>query len=157
SSPTAPAGEGVIQVQTTPDGAALTLNDQPRGKAPASIRGLAPGNYEVVAELKGYEPEAQRVTLGPGSTPVQVKLALGPSKSSMSEADILSRPAGATVYMDGVRIGQTPLRGQKLRVGNRRFRLTTEGYEPYAEFLAVEEGKTARLDARMVPAGASAP
>jgi protein TonB len=57
--------------------------------------------------------------------------------------------------MDDGKLGLAPLRGLKLRVGNRRFRLTTEGYEPFAEFLRVEEGKTARLEARMVPRGSS--
>jgi TonB family protein len=86
-----------------------------------------------------------------------VSLTLQASKGATSDADILSRPAGAAVTMDGQKIGQTPLRGYKLRVGNRRFRLETEGYEPFTEFLKVEEGKTARLDARMLPKGSSPP
>jgi serine/threonine-protein kinase len=155
--PAAPAGNGEIRVQTTPAGATVKLYDVARGIESATLTGLAPGTYEVIAELSGSEPAFQRVTLKDGDRPVEVSLTLEPSKSTMSEADILSRPAGATVFLDGRKIGLAPLRGLKLRVGNRRFRLTTDGYEPFAEFLRVEEGKTARLDARMVPIGSSPP
>lgn len=151
------AGKGAIRVETTPSGATITLNDQEKGKSPASLSGLAPGTYEVVAELSEHEPAFQKLTLQEGDAPVQVKLELPPSKNATSEADILSRPPGAAVLMDGQKIGQTPLRGIKLRVGNRRFHLTTEGYEPFVEFLKVEEGKTARLDAHMVALGSSPP
>ena len=155
--PSGGTGQGAIRVETTPSGATIKLNEQEKGKSPASLSGLAPGTYEVVAELSEHEPAFQRLTLQEGDAPTQVKLELAPSKNATSDADILSRPPGAAVLMDGQKIGQTPLRGIKLRVGNRRFHLTTEGYEPFVEFLKVEEGKTARLDARMVALGSSPP
>jgi TonB family protein len=155
--PVPPAGNGVIQAQTTPGGASLKVYDVARGVDYQTLTGLAPGTYEVIAELGGHEPAFQRVTLKEGDPPAVVNLTLLPSKTATVEADILSRPAGATAFLDGKRIGLTPLRGLKLRVGNRRLRLTTEGYEPFAEFLTVEEGKPARLDARLVPIGSSPP
>ena len=152
------AGNAAIQVETTPPGAKIKLNDQPRGSAPTSLTGLAPGTYEVLAELAGHEPAFQKVTLRQGETNTAVRLTLEPAaQSGTGEADILSRPPGASVTMDGQKIGQTPLRGYKLPAGNRRFRLTTEGFATFTEYLKVEAGKTARLDARLVPLGGSPP
>jgi TonB family protein len=155
--PAIAAGNAAIQVETTPPGAKIKLNDQPRGSAPTSLTGLAPGTYEVLAELAGHEPAFRKVTLRQGEASTGVKLTLQPSQSGTGEADILSLPPGATVTMDGQRIGQTPLRGYKLPLGNRRFRLTTEGYEPFTDYLQVDSGKPARLDARMVPLGGAPP
>jgi TonB family protein len=151
------AGNAAIQVETTPSGAKIKLNDLPKGSAPTSLTGLAPGTYEVLAELTGHEPAFQKVTLRQGQASIAVKLTLQPTQSGTGEADILSLPPGATITMDGQKVGQTPLRGYKLPVGNRRFRLTTEGFEPFTEYLLVQPGKAARLDARMVPLGGSPP
>jgi TonB family protein len=84
---------------------------------------------------------------------MDVNLSLSPSRTEMGEADILSRPAGASVVMDGAKVGLTPLRGFKLRVGNRQFELRTEGYQPWHGWLSVRSGETARLEARMLPEG----
>lgn len=149
-------GNGSIQVTTTPPGATVKLYDVGHDAETGRLTGLAPGVYEVIAELDGHEPAFERLTLREGDPAAQVSLQLEPSTGTMGEADILSRPAGASVYMDGQKIGQSPLRDLKLKVGNRRFRLTTDGYDPYVEFLKVEAGKPARLDARMSPAGTAA-
>jgi hypothetical protein len=112
----------------------------------------------VLAELAGHEPAFQKVTLRQGETNTAVRLTLEPAaQGGTGEADILSRPPGASVTMDGQKIGQTPLRGYKLPAGNRRFRLTTEGFATFTDYLKVEAGKTARLDARLVPLGGSPP
>jgi serine/threonine-protein kinase len=151
-------GRGVIHVESQPAGATIVLNGRPRGKTPAAVEGLAAGRYEVVAELAGYEPAFKKLALQE-DRPEKVSLSLQASKDVMGEADILSRPAGATVYIDAEEkpAGRTPLRGQKLRVGNRRIRILTEGYEPYSDFLVVEEGKTARINPQLVKEGTSGP
>jgi TonB family protein len=149
-------GNGVINVESTPPGARISLNEQALGTAPTSLKGLAAGTYEVVAELPGHEPAFETVALREG-TPAAVKLTLQASRTAMSDADILSRPSGASVTVDGERMGLTPLRGIRLRVGNRRVRLATDGYVPFVQFLTVDEGRSARLDARLVQVGASAP
>ncbi len=151
------SGPGTIRVETTPAGASVLIDDQAKGTAPATISGLTTGSHDVVAELKGYDSAGQRVTLSDAQPSAVVSLSLPAAKTAMGEADILSRPAGATVFMDGLKVGQTPLRGFRLRTGTRRFKLTTEGFLNHIEFLKVEEGSPARLDARLVPLASVAP
>lgn len=52
--PGARPGTGRISVTTQPTGAAIYLDGQASGKAPAEIEGLGPGRYFVRAELDGY-------------------------------------------------------------------------------------------------------
>ena len=153
----AASGPGTIRVETTPAGASVLIDDQAKGTAPATISGLTTGSHDVVVELKGYDSAGKRVSLSDAQPSAVVTLSLPAAKTAMGEADILSRPAGATVFMDGLKVGQTPLRGFRLRTGTRRFKLTTEGFENQLEFLKVEEGAPARLDARLVPLASAAP
>jgi serine/threonine protein kinase len=152
-----PVGRGSIRVESQPSGARVSLNGKPRGSTPTTLDGLAAGSYEVVAEADQHEPAFQNVTLKDGDATASVSLKLASSRNVEVEADILSRPAGANVLVDGQKSGQTPLRGMKLRVGNRRVVITTEGYQPWTGFFTVEEGKEARLEARLQPLGSASP
>jgi len=148
-----PAGNASLVVTSQPAGAAVSVNGVAKGPAPVTVEGIALGTYEVVGRLAEHEPDVKSVTLDASAPRMDVNLALSPSRTEMGEADILSRPAGASVVMDGAKVGLTPLRGFRLRVGNRQFELRTEGYEPWRGWLSVRPGETARLDARMLPEG----
>ena len=113
------------------------------------LSGLPPGTYEVIAELTDHEPAVERLTLKEGDPPLEGQLDAPAFQERDEHSGHPLASAGGDRGMDGARVGQTPLRGQSLRVGNRRIVLTTGGYQPYAVFLTVEEGKTARLDARL--------
>ncbi|MGE0455113.1 MAG: TonB family protein [Vicinamibacteria bacterium] len=148
-----PAGNGSLVVNSQPAGAAISVNGVEQGAAPVTVEGIALGSYEVVGRLTEHEPDVKTVTLDASATRRDVNLSLSPSRTEIGEADILSRPAGASVVMDGAKVGLTPLRGFKLRVGNRQFELRTEGYQPWRGWLSVRAGESARLEARMVLEG----
>jgi TonB family protein len=148
-----PAGEGEIQVDTQPAGATISVDGQPRGASPLSVKGLPPGSHQVKAELSGYQARFTTVVIRPGSLQAKLQLTLEPPSNKTGLADILSTPAGAQVTIDGVKQGRTPLRGHKLPTGTRHVEMVTEGHEPWSGNLTVEEGKTARLNTRLEPAG----
>ena len=56
-----------------------------------------------------------------------------------------SRPRGATVFVDGRRIGVTPLRMPEASPGSHAVRLELAGYKPLATTLVVAAGEVARL------------
>ena len=70
----------VLNIRSTPPGATLYIDRRdlgPRGSAPREL-GLAPGSYEVIAELPGHHPAAVRVgPLGRGQS-AEVLLELRP-------------------------------------------------------------------------------
>jgi len=143
-------GAGSIVVETQPPGAAVSLNGQAReATTPTTLNNLALGTYTVAVELKDYDAQEKQVVLKDGAAQATVSATLTPAGKDLVDVDILSRPAGATVYMDGERQGQTPLRGFKARAGVRRFRIETEGYATWTTLVTLQPGKPQRVDARL--------
>lgn len=63
---TAGAATGILIVESRPAGAAVMIDGQPRGVTPATIEGLAPGDYRVNLSLAGYQPFATTVRVVAG-------------------------------------------------------------------------------------------
>jgi hypothetical protein len=58
---------GILEIKSAPSGARVTIDGQPRGTTPATIRDLAAGDHSVVLELGGRKV-TQAVKIDPGST-----------------------------------------------------------------------------------------
>lgn len=142
-----PADNGVLAVESTPQGAVVTVNGQSQGTSPLEMTGLAAGDYTVRLELKGYEAKTQTVTLTQDAPRAEMKVALARLAPVSGTADILSTPFGATVHVDGAAVGQTPLIQFRLKPGIRKVEVTKEGYEAWASSLTVEAGKKTKVDA----------
>src|SRR5205823_438931 len=89
----------VLRVRTDPPGATLYIDRKDlgaRGSSPA-VLAFAPGTYQVLAELPGYEPAASgpiAAKLG-SDTAVELKL-----KRELHFLHVDGRPAGAQVKAD---------------------------------------------------------
>ena len=138
---------GALHVESAPPGATISINGEAKGTAPVDVTGLPVGNYEVRAELHGYEPKAETVTVVAGAANAPVKLALTRTAPVNGSVEILSEPAGAGVSVDGVRGGDTPIADLKLKPGAHRVELVREGYEPWSGSVTIEAGKKARVQA----------
>jgi serine/threonine-protein kinase len=145
--PTPPLDIGSLRVETTPPGAAISVNGEERGSAPLDLTGLAVGNYEVRAELRGYEAKAETVTIVDSAPAVELKLALTRLAPATGSVEIVSQPPGAEVSIDGNRVGLTPLADLKLRAGSHRVEISADGYLPWSGSVSVEAGKKAELSA----------
>ena len=55
--------KGAITVQSSPDRAQILINGTPQGQTPASIAGLAAGEYLVELRKEGYERSYKSVSL----------------------------------------------------------------------------------------------
>ena len=63
-----PAGSIAVEVKTAPPGASIKINNETRCTSDCRID-LAPGTYQVQAELPGYEPAVASVNVAPGAPP----------------------------------------------------------------------------------------
>jgi TonB family protein len=142
--------KGLVHVETTPPGAAVTVDGNPIGKSPLDVPDLALASHDVKVELDGYAPVTEPVLLTAQAPRTEVKLTLTRTAPATGAADVSSTPPGAIVKIDGTSVGLTPLRGRKLNVGRHRVELAAEGYEPFTASLTVKEGQTARLEAPLV-------
>lgn len=141
---------GTLAVASEPAGASVSLNGEARGVTPLTLSDLALGEYEVKVESKGFQPFTQKVTLADAQA-VQVRAALTRPTPSQATLDVLSTPFGAAVAIDGQAAGQTPLTGYKLKAGSHRVELTRQGYEPFSQTVALQAGKSGRVDATLKP------
>lgn len=84
------AATGNVDIVTTPDGAAVYVDGEERGKSPLKLQ-LTPGSHRVVALLDGLRMRRESVKVGQGLT--QVNLSLDPVKLPVDVAG----PAGLKV------------------------------------------------------------
>ncbi len=110
-----------------------------------------PGDYLLLAEKTGYRP-------------LEEKLEISSSGSSYSFTfeklpgllDVTSNPPGATLLVDGVSVGETPLQGVELAIGNRNLRFDLQRYLPSEQALEVKgAGERQTLQIELQPAWAS--
>jgi serine/threonine-protein kinase len=146
-SPPPAAQPGVLHIETTPPGATVTVNGEPKGTTPLDLGDLAMGSYEVKLDLKGYTPSVQALVLSPDSPSGSLNVTLTRTAPTTGSADIVSNPAGAAVKIDGVAAGQTPLSDYKLKPGSHKVEMTKDGFEPWSGTVTVTGGKKARADA----------
>jgi TonB family protein len=143
------AQTGVLSIETQPAGAVITVNGESRGVAPLEIANLSVGNYDVRAELKGYDAKSETATVTAASPRAEVRLTLARTGPVMGLADIASTPAGAAVTVDGTASGQTPVGDLKLRPGAHKVEMSKDGYEPWSGTVSVDPSKKARLEATL--------
>jgi TonB family protein len=120
------------------------------------VADLALGAHDVRVEMRGYTAGAQRVILTAEAPLADVNLTLSRSAPPSGMAELHSSPQGALVSVDGIVVGQTPLR-QPLKVGNHAVEMTREGFEPWSGRLEVSARGMARVDAVLRPIARATP
>lgn len=58
---------------------------------------------------------------------------------------VTSQPEDADVYVDGIRVGQTPLVGYKIVTGNHTIKVRKQGYRDFSQSVVIRKGKVAEL------------
>jgi len=154
-STTAPPGApltGMVHVESTPSGATASVDGRSYGKTPIDIHQLEVDRpHEVKLELDGFTPWSQAITVTAAEPRAEVRPQLVHLPPSLGMADVRSTPAGGQIKVDGAPVGQTPATVDKLKPGPHQFAIAVSGYEPWSRRVAVTAGKTARVDAQLVP------
>ncbi|RFC50808.1 MAG: TonB protein C-terminal/PEGA domain-containing protein/PEGA domain-containing protein [Verrucomicrobia bacterium] len=123
---------GSLELVTEPDGVAYEVKPanaiivmpeaRRTGRTPGTLTDLIPGDYTVTFVRDGWMPQVENVTIVRDST-AHVK-GLFPN----GIVKISSKPAGAVVTRDGVRLGLTPLTLKDQQPGEATYQLTLAGY-----------------------------
>lgn len=125
-------------------------------KTPA--KGPAPGSIELSAELVDLpsglvaaqlEEVAVAENLGPALLSLTHRLFQAASSRPRGTLSIESSPAAATVIVDGLVMGKTPLERVTL-AGSHTVSVDQSGFEPYQLQVTVAAGATAQLSAALV-------
>jgi hypothetical protein len=144
---------GSIDVQSTPPGGDVYLDDDLVGATPVIIDDLSPGQYTILIQKDGYEPfETASVVVSSGNTtPVEAVLEMSPPSGTSGSLDITSIPAGAKVYLDDVYQGKTSLLITNLDPGAYMLRLEKEGYNAWYQGITIVAGETNFINAPLTP------
>lgn len=146
-----------LLVHSTPEGASVSIDGTEHGVTPVAVRGLALGVRTVVVSRPGYRPAQRQVTLTSDrpSRTLEVGLARmavpasAPSAARDGALVVDSRPAGATVTIDGRAAGVTPLMVSAIAPGSHTVRIERPGYRPVSTTVVVTAGQRARVAARL--------
>ncbi len=145
--PTPAPDVGSIHIESSPSGAAVTLNGNYRGTTPLTINSIYTGSYPISIELSGYYPYSSTVSVYAGSTS-QVYGSLTPLVSTGS-LYITSDPPGATVYLDASYSGKTPLTLNNVATGNHVVEMDLSGYYDWKSTVTVPAGGTRTVSATL--------
>jgi hypothetical protein len=149
ATPPAPAADvrrGRLLVRSVPAGALVSINGRARGTTPATIRDLPFGTYNIAVSRPGYQRRAQRVTVSRAvpARDITVELVstapLAPAAST-GAVYVETRPAGATVSIDGRPVGTAPMRVPELAPGPHRIRVDMAGHKSVTTTAVVRAGQ----------------
>ncbi len=125
-----------IIIESAPEaGAAVLVAGEDRGATPVTVEGLPPGKYEVLLTLDRYRRTfADIVVKGEPEETFTI-----PMEPLMGTISVESKPIGADIYVDGKKVGTTPVFGYPLQVGDYSYELRLENYEPQTNAFTIEE------------------
>ncbi|MDI9633982.1 MAG: PEGA domain-containing protein [Methanolinea sp.] len=138
---------GDIVVTSLPDGAAIYIDGNYRGRTtannPFDITGVAPGSHRVVLVKAGYRDYAAEVNVAAGSTTtVSAVLSPAPVPPANGEISVGSTPSGAEVYLDNAFKGFSPVILHDVPPGSHAVLLRMKGYSDFQIAVDVAGGQT---------------
>jgi hypothetical protein len=159
TAPPTAAKIGRLLVRSTPAGANVEVDGVARGVTPIALQDLDLGSRRVTISRRGYVSEERRITLTEArpSRSVEVRLSApaapasaAASRSAQTGALVIeSRPAGASVLVNGKPSGTTPLTLNDLAPGDYRVTMSLQGFRDFATTVRVVAGERARAAARL--------
>jgi hypothetical protein len=165
---------GRMLVRSTPADAEVLVNGEVRGRTPIALRNLPYGVYRVTVSRLGYVPVEREVTVSatapaaalqlelqragtadasspPARSAASPQVGLEEARAADTSVEVVSRPAGARVFIDDQAVGSTPLRVSGLAPGPHTIRLEQPGYRSWIGTVTVTAGRLARVSASLDP------
>ena len=148
---------GELRIFSVPTGAQVTVNGQPAGATPATLREqVSEQTLAVEVFARGYRRSTQTVTLKPKEVRTlnvgTLAAESGGLEFRFSNADF--RLAQAKVSIDGkvVEVGRVvPNRVEGLEVGARTVQITHPDYESWQQSATVRDEQTTTVEVKLAP------
>jgi hypothetical protein len=160
---------GTVAAASEPSGAGVYLDGISAGNAPLEISNVTPGWHVIRFRLEGYGDREVRVIVEAGNrtevtarypppetpTPATPPVTTVPTTQPLpfvtttpapGSLSLSSFPKGASVTVDGVRMGVTPLLIENLSPGTYHIRYSLAGWDDYDSVLSVSSGQTMTED-----------
>ncbi len=140
-----------LLVTSEPPGADVFINGAKQsGQTPVTLP-LAPGQYNLVLRLQGFEAHSEQVQVKDNA---QTQLAAKLNERSASRvgwAEVESEPKGADIWVDGTPTGKSTPSRMELPTGTHTVTLKLEGFQPIKRTVQLSEGGTVSLSESLQP------
>jgi len=135
--------KGLLLVTSEPSGCAISLDGLSLGVTPRLITTLdAKGTYKLRLEKAGYQPRTTEVKFS-GRTPLVKRESLILDSGIL---EVKTQPAGASVMVNGLERGKTPLKLSDIPKGRVAITLRKEGYKDVSRELTLKAGDVQNLN-----------
>ena len=140
---------GSYFISSVPTGANIFIDGRPYNQTPRSIVNIPVGNHTVVLQKSGYSDWIKTEYLGPGQT-IVYNVTLMPIPVTGSYY-ISSFPGDASVCIDMIYKGQTPLYITNIPMGNHTVTISKDGYRNWSEMEYLAPGQTIVYNVTLTP------
>lgn len=151
-----PKKKHIVDIKLTPAFSTVTMsvdadaeiwiNDQKRGVRTFTGE-LGYGTYLVECRQEGHRTSQKEVTLTKESAGQTITLPV--PTPIYGSIDVNSSPIGCDIYVDNVKVGETPMLIEKCLTGTHTLRIVKQGYSEFVRTITVSENQTETLMARM--------
>ena len=159
SSPTFLSTMATLTVTSIPSSADIYVNNDYIGRTPLHNYEIDTGvrrekQIEVGLSLSGYKSRVSKVTLRGGQRAALQNVRLEQVISPIARLTVTSTPSGATIYVDDMQVGTTPLQEHEIDTGAQHEKQIEVGLElldhrSLVAKLMLEGGKTKTWDVRL--------
>jgi hypothetical protein len=136
-----------LYLTSNPPGADVFINGAKQsGQTPVTLP-LAPGQYNLVVRLPGYEAYAGNVQVKDN---IQTQLAVE-LNARIAWAQVDTTPKGAEIFVDGTTTGQTTPARVQMPAGLHTLIIRLPGYQQVKRTVQASEGGTVNLQETLKP------
>lgn len=133
---------GIVTIVAEPAVAAeVVIDGEPRGVTPLADLSLTPGPHRLEINAERYLPEARDIEIAGGGERETLAVTLTPDWAVVS---LRSAPPGATVLVDGVEAGVTPVEVE-MPSGQRDVEVRLAGYNAWSNKLQIVANQPQQL------------
>ena len=136
--------DGTLNLTTSPVGATVIVNDEPRGQSPITLTLELGRDHKVTVSKAGFEAVSRKVRLDSDS-PSSLNIDL---TSQYGIIFLNTRPAGAKLKVDGKLLGSASRR-LRLRTAPHRLEITKPGYVTYAITVTPRQGVSKKINVEL--------
>lgn len=133
---------GFVDFSSEPAGAEVSANGKVLGCTPFKSEAMREGTYRFRFSTPSYADREQEVTVRRGET-VGAHAALA---ATFGFIHVETHPAGAEIYINGMKAGTSPFRSDKLPAGTYRVKAILPMYAPAEQEISLAEGQTATVN-----------
>lgn len=159
------SSDAYMRIASYPAGAAMYLDGTYCGNTGYSsatsvnymdVGPLSAGTHAIMLKKEGYNTYTSSVTLAANEirTMSVTLVPTGPTPAGYAGLHLASTPSGASVYVDNVFRGYTPLYLSDIPAGSHTVLLQHTGYHDWTEYMTFTEGYTVEKDVSMSASGA---